>query len=240
MFIPLHKRSVYRHDQQPLLSPQNRALHQMLDVLNHLPAAARHPWPGCISILFLAHAPHALIHSKFFHCCVVLQVPLHVGVAVSAAAQHSCKSPGTNAALSVLATLLNTAHLSGLVKDGAAAGNLAISMRQQLQQAGVLQHLTTVMAAMAADLDSQATELTAQYEDYELGSGLEPPVLGNISELCCTLQRQAAVMKCLRRLLLSLRQLWSSPGVSTQRVHPIVQEASQKGESKYRCCVPKQ
>jgi hypothetical protein len=66
------------------------------------------------------------------------------------------------AALHALAVLLVSAETSDLMTVSAAAGSLAISMRRQLQQAGVLQHLTAVMAALAADLRSEATALAGQ------------------------------------------------------------------------------
>jgi hypothetical protein len=63
------------------------------------------------------------------------------------------------APLNVLHALLHTAEASGLIKNGVAAGNLATSMRQQLQDSGVLQQYAAVMAAAAADLRSDAAAL---------------------------------------------------------------------------------
>jgi hypothetical protein len=63
------------------------------------------------------------------------------------------------APLTVLHALLHTAEASGLIKNGVAAGNLAASMRQQLQDSGVLQQYAAVMAAAAADLRSDAAAL---------------------------------------------------------------------------------
>lgn len=77
-------------------------------------------------------------------------------MALKTAAQYNPSSPGTNAALIALEALLSTATSSGLIKGGAAACNLGSSMRQQLQQASVLQPLAVVMAAVAADLRSEA------------------------------------------------------------------------------------
>ena len=82
----------------------------------------------------------------------VPQVPLHIATALSAAAQHNPKSHGMNAVLFTLEGLLETATTSALIKDGAAVDSLAISIRQQLQQAGVLQQLAGAMAALAADM----------------------------------------------------------------------------------------
>jgi hypothetical protein len=61
-----------------------------------------------------------------------------------------------HAALSLLDMLLMTATASGLFNVSGAAGSLAISLRQQLQQAGLLQQLTGVMTALAADMRSEA------------------------------------------------------------------------------------
>jgi hypothetical protein len=105
----------------------------------------------------------------------------------------------------VLETLLGTAIVSGLITDGA-AGALAISMRQQLQQAGVLQQLATVMAALAADLHSEAAALAGQSED-ELCAHFSRPSVANINEP----HRQAPLLDLIRRLLQALMMLWSSP-----------------------------
>lgn len=96
-------------------------------------------------------------HTAF--CTCLPQIPRKVGTAVSAAAQHSWKSPSLFAPLTVLHALLHTAEASGLIKNGVAAGNLATSMRQQLQDSGVLQQYAAVMAAAAADLRSDAAAL---------------------------------------------------------------------------------
>ena len=136
---------------------------------------------------------------------LLMQVPLHVGAGLTAAVQYNWNSPGTGAALCVLETLLGTAIVSGLITDGA-AGTLAISMRQQLQQAGVLQQLATVMAALAADLHSEAAALAGQSED-ELCAQFSRPSVANINEP----HRQAPLLDLIRRLLQALMMLWSSP-----------------------------
>jgi hypothetical protein len=64
-----------------------------------------------------------------------------------------------NAALIALSGLLEAAAGSGFIKDGAAASNPAISIRQQLQQAMLMQQLTGVMSGLAADLRSEAAAL---------------------------------------------------------------------------------
>jgi hypothetical protein len=88
-------------------------------------------------------------------------------------------------ALRLLNALLRTAEASGIIKDGAAAGSLAISMRQQLQQAAVLQQLTALMATLTADLRWQAefvqtsrvNELCSKIDDYSACSGNAPQLL---------------------------------------------------------------
>jgi hypothetical protein len=134
----------------------------------------------------------------------ITQVPLHIAIALSAAAQHSPKSPGMNAALMALEVLLETATTSALIKDGAAAGSLAISMRQQLQQAGVLQQLAGAMAMLAADMRRGAAMSQEQLR---------------VHLSCCTVNNTAMLldlpcMACLHlsRLHRLLRNLWRSPG----------------------------
>ena len=84
---------------------------------------------------------------------------MQIGTAISAAAEHGRTSPGMHAALTLLDMLLMTATASGLINVSAAAGSLAISMRQQLQQAGLLQQLAGVMVALTADMRSEAAAL---------------------------------------------------------------------------------
>jgi hypothetical protein len=80
-------------------------------------------------------------------------------------------------------------------------------MRQQLQQAGGLQHLTAVMTSMAADLGSEAPALTGQSGD-ELCSNLDRFEVCNSSAA----QRQLSLMQNIHRMLICLRQLSSSTG----------------------------
>jgi hypothetical protein len=95
----------------------------------------------------------------------VSQVPLHIGTALSAAAQHDWTSPGMHAALSLLDFLLNTAAASGLIKHNTTAGSLTISMRQQLQDSGVLRQVTGVMAALAEDMRVEAAAVDSMHWD---------------------------------------------------------------------------
>ena len=100
----------------------------------------------------------------------------------------------------MLHSLLGAASEAGLIKEGAAASNLATSMRQQLQQAGILQHLTAVMTTMAADLRSEAAALTGQSDDL-LGTKLDRFEVCNSNAA----QRQLSLMQNMRRLLMCLR-----------------------------------
>jgi hypothetical protein len=136
-----------------------------------------------------------------------MQVPLHVGAALSKAVQHGWNSPGTYAALLVLHVLFNKTAASGLMREGAAACNLFTSMRQQLQQAGVMQHLTSVMAAMAADLRSEAAAVAGRSYG-ELCSDL-----GQFAECKRKAAKlQNALLRLITRLLHALRILSISPG----------------------------
>ena len=132
-------------------------------------------------------------------------MPRHIGTALSTAAQQSPTSPGTNAVLAALDALLVTAAASGLIKNSAAVGNLAISLRQQLQQAEVLrlQHLTTVTVALAADLRSDAAALAAMNGDE----------LSRCANSCTTVSRdvQTLAFSCLDVLYRRLSDLWGTP-----------------------------
>mgnify|MGYP001807512345 CR=1 FL=1 len=131
---------------------------------------------------------------------------VHIGKALSTAAQHSPKSPGMNAALAALDVLLATAAESAIIKDNAAAGSLAISMRQQLQQAGVLQQLAALTPVVAADLRSEAAALGGMGGD-ELRE--------NIGRFASNASNQSG-LACwhLAALLQRFRVLWGSAGQS--------------------------
>jgi hypothetical protein len=89
------------------------------------------------------------------HCCTCgVQVPLQFGAAFNAAAQHSWKSPAMRVAWDVLKVLLSTASVAG-------THSLSSSVKQQLQQSGMLQQLAAVTTAMAADLQAEAAALAA-------------------------------------------------------------------------------
>jgi hypothetical protein len=99
------------------------------------------------------------------HAAAVLQVPLHIGNAFKTAAQHGWMLDGTDAALVALSGLLGAALSTGIIKEGVGASSIAISMRRQLQQAGVLQQLAAGMAATAADLRSEAAALPGMSQE---------------------------------------------------------------------------
>lgn len=96
-----------------------------------------------------------------------MQVPLQLGAAVCSAAQHSPTSLDSPAlltaltALTALSMLLRSTVSAGLIKkdDTSAAVQLVISLRQQLQQSGVLPQLSHLMTALAADLLTEAAAL---------------------------------------------------------------------------------
>jgi hypothetical protein len=142
------------------------------------------------------------------------QVPLQVGAALRTAAKLGCTSPVMVAALGVLDVLLREAKVSGLIKDDAAAGNLAASMQQQLQQTGVLAQLAGVMAGLAAELRSDAAAIRGSTQE-QLCSDLQRFELCSQCS-CSVFSRQSDVLFFVARLQLSLRLLWTSPGQSTE------------------------
>jgi hypothetical protein len=104
--------------------------------------------------------------------------------------------------MKALVALLTTAAESALIKDGAAAGNLAISMRQQLQQANVLQQLAALMATLAADLRTTTTALGALSPD--------PPKLGQLSGFPGSPDPANITYLHVAMLLHRLQDLWGS------------------------------
>jgi hypothetical protein len=85
---------------------------------------------------------------------------LQLGAAFTAAAQHHFNSPATLSALIILGSLISAANEAG-VTTCAGGGSLGSSIRQQLQQSGMLQQLTAVMAALTADLQDETAALAA-------------------------------------------------------------------------------
>jgi hypothetical protein len=81
-----------------------------------------------------------------------VQIPLQLGAAFAAAAQHNLKSPATQAAMSALDLLLCQASAAGTASNNA-------SILQQLQQSSVLQQLSAVLAAMTTELQTETTAL---------------------------------------------------------------------------------
>ena len=113
-----------------------------------------------------------------------VQVPLQLGTAFTSAAQHSWTSPPMRAALGLLLMLMRTV-------PGAGPGSLASSIRQQLQQSGMLQQLAAVMTAMAADLQAEAATLapgsgdTASFDIEQLVAGTPNPSVTKAINLQC-------------------------------------------------------
>jgi hypothetical protein len=90
----------------------------------------------------------------------LLQVPLQIGRAFTTAAQQSWKSPLTHSALFTLQSLIHTAKQAGITK-GAGSSSLGSSIRQQLEQSGMLQQLAAVMTAAAECLQEEAAAYAA-------------------------------------------------------------------------------
>jgi hypothetical protein len=102
----------------------------------------------------------------------------------------------------LLDLLLMIAGTSGLINSSTVDGSLTNSLRQQLQQAGVLQQLIGVMAALAADLRNEAAAIA--------GMGWEEQrAVANDLVDSCVLQGPVEVVA---RLYPCLMALWSSNG----------------------------
>jgi hypothetical protein len=90
-----------------------------------------------------------------------VQIPLQLGAAFAAAAQHNLKSPATQAAMSALDLLLCQASAAGTASNNASILQQLqqSSVLQQLQQSSVLQQLSAVLAAMTTELQTETTAL---------------------------------------------------------------------------------
>jgi hypothetical protein len=129
-----------------------------------------------------------------------LQVPHHAGTAFSKAAQHSYKSTATLAATSVLASLLRTALVCGIIKEEGGS-SLQGSIQQQLQQTGLLQHQAAVMSALAADLRADAAQISAAAADTsKFGASTHSALDSNFKQV-------ATYMGLIQRIV---RMLWPS------------------------------
>jgi hypothetical protein len=131
---------------------------------------------------------------------------LHVGGVFSKAVQHSTASHAAGTALLLLQCLLSAAAESGLIKDGAAVGSLGSTMQQQLQDSGVLQQYAVVLAALAADLRSEAAGLAGLSWDQV------SPDLDTFSQL-------SECVECIASPYPHFSNLWRSLGHSAAAAH---------------------
>lgn len=91
-----------------------------------------------------------------------MQVHMQLGTALTAAADHSGKSPVTHAALDAMNNLLDTALHDGICfNSDSTPSSMGSSIKQQLQQSGVLQQLASLMTALAADTRQEAAAVAA-------------------------------------------------------------------------------
>jgi hypothetical protein len=158
------------------------------------------------------------------------QVPLLVGNAIKAAAKHSLKSPGMYAALQALSVLLLTAENSGYIENGAAAGAFGSSIRQQLQQAGLLQEMALVMAALATDRRKEAAALAASSADALSAD------IGRFTASSSTSMLQLAV-QTVSLTYARLRALWgSSDQTVAANCRAWVGESSGHAEAAMQLC----
>jgi uncharacterized membrane protein YgcG len=104
----------------------------------------------------LSTASQLTTHSPCAAFLFRLQVPMQLGAAFTTAAQHSWKSPATQAALNTIDLLLSTACAAGILPITASPSSMGNSIRQQLQQSGALEQLAVAMAAAASELRREA------------------------------------------------------------------------------------
>jgi hypothetical protein len=145
-------------------------------------------------------------------CCAVLccavQVPLQLGAAFVAAAQQDFKSPATQMAMHTLDSLMLT------VSAAAVPSNTA-SIKEQLQQSGMLQQLPAVLVSMAGELRAETAALAAGACNAATGD------VHHYTGRNSVLSRFTAVV-CFRRLLWAFGDaqhssagwLWGSSGLA--------------------------
>jgi uncharacterized membrane protein YgcG len=104
-----------------------------------------------------------------------VQVPLQLGAAFTAAAQHSWKSPATQLAIRALQILQNTAQHAGIIHKGISRiqnNSMCGSIKQQLEHSGMREQLAAVMIALAAEMQAEAAAL-ATGTDHTACIGVE-------------------------------------------------------------------
>jgi hypothetical protein len=104
-----------------------------------------------------------------------VQVPLQLGTALASGVQHNWKSKATHAALDMMLELLiRVLEADICFHSNGTVSTLGSSIRQQLQQSGVLQQVATLMTALAADMHTETSRGwgpqsadAKQFLDYE-------------------------------------------------------------------------
>jgi hypothetical protein len=149
-------------------------------------------------------------------CCCAVQVPLQLGAAFTAAAQHNSKSPATQAALYALNTFLRKAADAGTASTTA-------TIHQQLLQSGMLQPLSAVLAALTAHLLVETADLADGGWDAVTGE------LGRFTATEALQSRFAAIVRFSTEtaLTVKLTSSWSA-SVFGLKLH-IVTTAAQQG-----------
>jgi hypothetical protein len=104
---------------------------------------------------------HVLTVNTFRMACVLtfLQWPLHACTAIAQIAQQQPRSPSVPAAIRVLGSFFTQGGVYFLERTThVAIPSLQASVRQQVEQSGMLQQLPALMIAAAVELSVQAKE----------------------------------------------------------------------------------
>ena len=84
------------------------------------------------------------------------QIPKQLAAIFTSAAAQNFNTPVTSAAFCALDSFLGAACDAGI-----SSGSLGSSIREQLQQPGVLQQLSALLSAMTAELEAETAALAA-------------------------------------------------------------------------------
>ena len=107
---------------------------------------------------------------------LLLQWPLHACTAIAKAAQQQPKSPGVYAAVQLLETFFSTAGMHCLEAAGSSpVPSLQASVRQQVEQSGLLPQLPALLIAAAVELSAQAKDKSFVGYSQLLEAGLPVP-----------------------------------------------------------------
>jgi hypothetical protein len=141
----------------------------------------------------------------------LLQWPLHACTAIAQVAQQQPRSPGIPAAVRLLETFLSLGDVYFLERTtNMALPSLQASVRQQVEQSGLLQQLPALMIAAAVELSVQAHDKSFISYGQQAATGFAV-----LSELYATNIRQYA--RYLLSIFTNTCRLWTGAAAAVGR-----------------------